>query len=71
MVRQGLEHSFLPGESLWLQSAPLFRTNPACASDVPGAAVRSAACGQLLSASEKARVQWRLEEELLKFEKKY
>jgi len=71
MARQSLEHSFLPGESLWTNTKLVFRQSPACASDVPGAEKPSAACEQFLTANERAREQWRLESEFAKFEKKY
>jgi hypothetical protein len=70
MARQSLEHSFLPGASLWTNiksSLPV----PACASNIRGGAKISADCQKFLDTNERARVQWDLETELLKFEKKY
>src|ERR1700720_3919502 len=55
MARQSLEHSFLPGESLWTNTKLVFRQEPACASDVPGAEKPSAGCEQFLAANERAR----------------
>jgi adenosine deaminase len=43
----------------------------ACANDSAAAEKPAAACEQLLSASERARMQWKLETEFAKFEKKY
>jgi adenosine deaminase len=71
VARQSLEHSFLPGESVWSQTKLVFRPAPACAADVPGADKPSATCERFLSASERARMQWKLEGEFAKFEKKY
>jgi hypothetical protein len=71
MARQGLEHSFLPGESLWAQSKVVFRAGPACAGDALGAENPTAACSQFLAANERAREQWRLEGEFARFEKRY
>ncbi len=70
MARQSLEHSFLPGQSLWTDTKLVFRMTPPCAGD---AAVEkpSAACQAFLAASERARMQWKLEAEFAKFEKKY
>jgi len=65
MARQSLEHSFLPGESLW-QSA--FRPRAQCAADHPQNATPSPTCKKLLDTNEKARVQWQLEREFAKFE---
>jgi len=71
MARQSLEHSFLPGQSLWTDTKLIFRTAPACVSDAAGAEKPSAGCEQFLAASERARMQWKLENEFTKFEKKY
>jgi hypothetical protein len=70
-ARQSLEHSFLPGQSLWTDTKLVFRMTPACASDAPGADKPTAACNQFLSSNERAREQWELETEFTKFEKKY
>jgi adenosine deaminase len=63
MARNSLEHSFLPGASLW-SDARSFRVTGACAGMKP-----SAACVKFLEGSERARVQWKLERELEKFER--
>lgn len=65
MARNSLEHSFLPGASLW-SDAKSFRVTGACAGVKP-----SAACQKFLDGSERATVEWKLERELEKFEKKY
>jgi hypothetical protein len=44
---------------------------PACARDRSAAEQPSAGCDAFLAASERARMQWKLEVELAKFEKKY
>jgi len=69
MARQSLEHSFLPGESLWAGTKDAFRPVSVCAADAPGKL--SHACGEFLAESERAREQWKLETEFAKFEKKY
>ena len=69
MARQSLEHSFLPGESLWAATKPAFRMVAACA--VGTAQKPSAGCNKFLTANEKARAQWRLEIEFSKFEKTF
>jgi adenosine deaminase len=71
MTRQSLEHSFLPGESLWASTKIVFRPVAACASDVAGAEKPSVACQTFLAASEKARQQWKLESKFAEFEKKF
>jgi adenosine deaminase len=71
MARQGIEHSFLPGQSLWTDTKLVFRAATPCASDSLGAEKPSAACEGFLNSSERARMQWNLEGEFTKFEKKY
>ena len=71
MARQSLEHSFLPGQSLWADAKLVFRMVPACVGDAAGAEKPSARCERFLAANERARMQWKLEGEFAKFEKKY
>jgi adenosine deaminase len=71
MTRQSLEHSFLPGESLWSDTKIVFRPVTACAADVPGAEKPSDGCAKFLAANERAREQWKLEAEFARFEKKF
>lgn len=61
MARLSLEHSFLPGESLWENTRP-FRLTGACADS------GSLACRKFLSASERARMEWQLEQQFTEFE---
>jgi adenosine deaminase len=70
MARQSLEHSFLPGQSLWTDTKLVFRMAPACAGDAANPEKPSATCTEFLAANERAREQWKLESELAKFEKK-
>ena len=70
MARTSLEHAFLPGASLWAQTAP-FRLTAACAGDTPGVPQTSPSCRSLLQSSERARVQWELETAFTKFEKAF
>lgn len=68
LARTGLEHSFLPGSSLWA-SPDLFRAPaPACKADALGSAHPSSACAAWLKANEKAATQWRLEAAFRAFE---
>jgi adenosine deaminase len=68
LVRTGIEHTFLPGASLW--SAPDVFTHAvsACAADSPGSGKPSAACANFLKSSEKAQQQWELERRFHEFE---
>jgi adenosine deaminase len=70
-ARQSLEHSFLPGQSLWTNMKLVFRIAPACTGDMAGVDKPSAGCEQFLTANERARMQWKLESEFAKFEKKF
>jgi len=69
MTRQSLEHSFLPGQSLWAETTSGFRPVAACAADFRGK--RSRACAEFLATSGRAREQWKLEKEFVEFEKKF
>jgi hypothetical protein len=70
IVRNSLEYSFTPGESLW---ADLNEATPAaaCVSAPLGEGEPTADCRQLLERSERARNQWRLESDFATFERKY
>jgi adenosine deaminase len=71
MARQSLEHSFLPGQSLWIETINTFRPVAACAGDAAGAEKPSSACARFLAANERARQQWELEGEFAKFERQF
>jgi hypothetical protein len=71
MARQSLEHSFLPGASLWTDTKLVFRMAPACVADAVTPDKPSVGCEQFLAANERAHMQWQLEAEFAKFEKKY
>jgi len=68
MARLSLEHSFLPGASLWADTKN-FRMATACAASAMEKP--SSACEKFVSGSERAKIEWRLEEEFGKFEKQY
>lgn len=68
MVRDSIEHAFLPGESLWDKPEDFEHVVSACAKDALGADKPSARCGDFLEQSEKAREQWELERRFRVFE---
>jgi hypothetical protein len=68
MARMSMEHSFLPGPSLWASD---FRPVAACANERAGAGKVSTACQKFLDASERAQMQWKLEAEFAGFEAKF
>jgi len=67
MARTSIEHAFVPGPSLWREGND-FVVVKQCAGDIPGRASTSAGCRQWLQGSEKARLQWKLEEQFRDFE---
>ncbi len=69
MARTSLEHSFLPGASLWSDPRK-FTPVHECAADRP-ATLPNPPCTKFLNASEKAREQWRLERRFADFESKF
>ena len=71
LARHSLEHSFLPGQSLWTDTKLVFRIAPACAGNAPETDKTSAACTEFLAANERARQQWKLESEFARFEQKH
>jgi len=68
MVRTSMEHTFLPGQSLWVAPDEFGRVVPACTSDSRSAEKLSPSCGDFLRANEKARAQWELERRFVAFE---
>jgi len=68
IVRTSIEHSFLPGESLWRAPDNFTAVVPACAKDSLGNDKASRSCAAFLESSEKAAQQWELERRFRKFE---
>jgi adenosine deaminase len=68
MVRTGLEHSFLPGASLWNSPDVFTKTVSACAEVKLGDDKPSTACATFLKSSGKAQQQWELERRFTAFE---
>ena len=61
MVRTSIEHSFLPGASLWQERDQFDHLAPACSGDTFSKSEHSPACAAFLQSSERARQQWELE----------
>ncbi len=68
IARTSLEHSFLPGPSLWSQSDNFSSMNPACAGQPVGTENPAPKCLAFLRSSEKAAEQWQLEHRYQLFE---
>ena len=71
MVRASIEHSFLPGASLWKEPDRFDHPVPECAADGPGAENHSQPCTAFLQSSERARQQWELEHRFSTFESRH
>jgi adenosine deaminase len=71
LARTGMEHNFLPGESLWQEPDGFAVPRAACRGDVLGAGKRSEHCEAFLHKSEKATAQWELEARFRAFESKF
>ncbi len=67
-ARTSLEHSFLPGGSLWVTSDDFTHLAAACGGSVGVNRPPSASCGAFLKANRRADLQWELERRLAVFE---
>jgi hypothetical protein len=68
MARASLEHSFIPGRSVWQK---LESSASVCELDLREAERPTKACKALLEGSERARLQWQLEKAFTEFEKTF
>jgi adenosine deaminase len=71
LARTGMEHSFLPGTSLWPYQDHFEAPVKVCEQDTLGSPSPSGACQAFLSSSEKATAQWEFERRLSAFESKF
>lgn len=71
LARTGMEHSFLPGESLWSSPDAFAVLAAACKGQLPGGLKPSTACKTFLDGNEKAAAQWELERRFHDFEAKF
>jgi adenosine deaminase len=70
MARNGLQYAFIAGESLWSDGRK-FTPVGQCARDVADMKLTSDSCRQFLSANEKSRLQWQLEQDFNTFEREW
>jgi adenosine deaminase len=68
LVRTSLEHSFLPGASLWQSPDRFDRRVAVCAQDDWASVPASSPCAEFLQSSERAQQQWELERRFRVFE---
>jgi adenosine deaminase len=71
LARTGMEHNFLPGDSLWAQPDVFTKTAGECGGDSLGSAKPSARCRAFLGSSQKAAAQWEQEHRFREFEAKF
>jgi adenosine deaminase len=68
LARTGMEHNFLPGDSLWAVQDAFTAPVAACKGQSLGTEKPSARCKTFLDGSEKATAQWELEQRFRAFE---
>jgi adenosine deaminase len=68
MARTSLEHAFLHGESLWLQTDDFTHRKSVCAAPITSTSKPSTSCKAFLNDNEKAAAEYELEYRFLLFE---
>jgi adenosine deaminase len=71
LARTGIEHSFLPGASLWAAEDKFTGAASACQAQTLGMDKPSSGCKAFLDGSEKAAAEWELERRFRAFEAKF
>ena len=71
MVRDSLEHAFLPGTDLWAAPEDFAHMNAACSGVALTAVPAAPACRSLLAASQHAAIEWQEEVAFAQFERAY
>jgi len=70
MARNSLQYAFIAGGSLWSDGRK-FVAVPQCRQDLAMMKLGSSGCRQYVAGSEKAKLQWKLEEEFRAFEREW
>ena len=70
MARSSLEYAFISGASLW-SDANKYVPVAQCTTDLTAMKLTSNGCRQFIEGSEKAKLQWKLEEQFRDFESKW
>jgi adenosine deaminase len=68
--RNSLEYAFIGGASLWSDAKKAVPVSQ-CTSDLAAMKLTSTGCRQFIDGSEKAKLQWKLEEQLRAFEQRW
>ena len=71
LARTGMEHSFLPGPSLWATADVFTAPVASCRGQALGSDMPAAPCKAFLDSSQKAAAQWQLERRLRVFEAQF
>jgi adenosine deaminase len=71
LARTGMEHSFLPGKSLWAAEDEFALPAAPCKAQLLGSEKPAGECKSFLDGSEKAMAQWELERRFRAFEARY
>ena len=71
MAQTGMEHGFLPGESLWAAEDDFRTERGPCRGEVAGGDKPSAGCKSFLDRSQKAAAEWELERRFRMFERQF
>jgi adenosine deaminase len=71
LARTGMEHSFLPGKSLWAAEDEFALPAAPCKAQLLGSEKPTGDCKSFLDGSEKAAAQWELERRLRAFEARF
>ena len=70
MARNSLQYAFIAGDSLWSDGRK-FAPVAQCAQDIVVLKLTSNGCRQYVNGSERAKLQWQLEDEFRAFEKQW
>jgi adenosine deaminase len=71
LARTGMEHSFLPGSSLWAAADAFTVPAEPCRSQTLGTEHPTAACKTFLDGSQRAAAQWEQERRFHAFEAQF
>jgi adenosine deaminase len=71
LARTGMEHDFLPGQSLWAKADEFSTPAAACRGQVIGGDKPTSPCKAFLEENQKAAAQWELERRFRVFEARF
>ena len=68
MARNSIQYAFISGASLWSDAKKAVPVTQ-CAADMSSMKLSSSGCRQFIESSDKAKLQWKLEDEFREFER--